>query len=222
MNLVSEPFHRFTSCISSPTNNNDGTVPLWSLTVSTNRYELVKQRRDVLGFVYDDVRRSSYKIESFCGHSCRKTGADAIVIRSTNAIIYILCSAMYGMNCMPAVGWGFLPHFVFHRWVVHQTYARPPDDFTSFTIFMTTVVLPGRNSHATLHFYCSWQVVSRACSDVNTVFDIVCVEAAYISPLSTGWSESSYPTKSCRVHWPGIDSWLHTWRRPFVRFVHLS
>jgi hypothetical protein len=96
MNLVSEPFHRFTSCISSPTNNNDGTVPLWSLTVSTAPIWTRKTERDVLGFVYDDVRRSSYKIESFCGHSCRRL----VLMPSSfdpQTPSYIYCAALYGM-----------------------------------------------------------------------------------------------------------------------------
>jgi hypothetical protein len=140
MNLVSEPFHRFTSCISSPTNNNDGTVPLWSLTVSQAPIWTRKTEAWCLGLVYDDVRRSSYKIESFCGHSCQDWCW--CHRHSIHKRHHILCSAMYGMNCMPAVGWGFLPHFVFHRWVVHQTWLDHQTIFTSFTIFMTTVVLP--------------------------------------------------------------------------------
>jgi hypothetical protein len=141
MNLVSEPFHRFASCISSPTNImmerfhcgvDRSQAPIWTR----------KTEAWCLGLVYDDVRRSSYKIESFCGHSCRKTGADAIVIRSTNAIIYY-CAAlcMVWIACLQSdEAFSRISCFIDELYTRHM--ARPPDDFTSFTIFMTTVVLP--------------------------------------------------------------------------------
>jgi hypothetical protein len=97
------------------------------------------------------------------------------------------------MNCMPAVGWGFLPHFVFHRWVVHQTYGSTTRRFHIVYNF---------------HDYCSFtRAVIRTQHYISIVHDKVYHEPVpmsirystsytwsnYISPLSTGWSESSYP-----------------------------